>query len=120
MRGECFVTTFGRVKWSRWRPFPDPRKGELLMAPFGPGCYELRHGRRLLLFGKGNHVAHRMTSLLPHPLGCGTRKNERKRRYVLKHVAEIEYRTLACATSKDAGVSERVLKRNRAVYLFGT
>jgi len=29
-------------KWSRWRPFPDPTKGGFIIAPFGPGCYELR------------------------------------------------------------------------------
>jgi len=25
-----------------WRSFPDPRQGGILVAPFGPGCYELR------------------------------------------------------------------------------
>jgi hypothetical protein len=25
--------------WSEWRPFPDPRQGGMLTAPFGAGCY---------------------------------------------------------------------------------
>jgi len=35
-------------QWSEWRRFPDPRKLEFLIAPFGPGCYELRDGEQLL------------------------------------------------------------------------
>ena len=72
-------------EWSDWRRFPDPRKLELLIAPFGPGCYELRNGMQLVLFGKGNHVAERMASLLPPPYGCGTRNNQAKRKYVFEH-----------------------------------
>ena len=41
----------------------DPRKLELLTAPFGPGCYQLRDGVQLLVFGMGGHVAQRMSSL---------------------------------------------------------
>jgi hypothetical protein len=25
-----------------WKPFPDPANGDFIVAPFGPGCYELR------------------------------------------------------------------------------
>lgn len=28
----------------------------MLTAPFGPGCYELRHGSQMILFGMGSHV----------------------------------------------------------------
>lgn len=105
--------------WSEWRPFPDPRKSQLLIAPFGPGCYELRHHAKQVLFGKGNNVAYRMCSLLPAPFGCGKRDNKEKRDYVLKHLAEIEYRTLACQSAGEADASERSLKQNRSSYLFG-
>lgn len=107
-------------RWSKWRQFPDPRKGESLVAPFGPGCYELRHGPQLVLFGKGNNVAHRVTSLLPAPLGAGTRNNEGKRRYVLENLANIQYRTLACMTAAEAGRLEQELKAARSAYLFAT
>lgn len=105
--------------WSRWRPFPDPRKADLLIAPIGPGCYELRHRTQPVLFGKGNNVAHRMSSLLPPPYGCGTRNNNSKREYVLDHIAKIEYRTFACSTPDEADAAERELKKRSSSYLFG-
>lgn len=107
-------------EWSEWRRFPDPRKLELLTAPFGPGCYELRHGMQLVLFGMGSHVAERMTSLLPAPFGCGTRNNRDKRKYVFDHLGSVEYRTLACATLEEAKQRERELRISRAVYMFQT
>jgi hypothetical protein len=97
--------------WSNWRPFPDPKKGGILTAPFGAGCYELRHrDGRLVLFGTGGHVAYRMTSLLPKPHGTGHRSNEAKRAFVLEHLVDIEYRTSAAATVQEAKNCERELK----------
>jgi len=106
--------------WSEWLPFPDPRKREMLTAPFGPGCYELRHGSQMILFGMGSHVAQRMTSLLPAPFGHGTRNNSRKRGYIFDHLSNIEYRTLACSTREEAQECERHLIANRTVYTFST
>jgi hypothetical protein len=65
------------LEWSEWRLFPDLRKRESLIAPLGPGRYKPRIGEQLFLFGKSNHVAKRMTSLLPAPLGSGPRNNDR-------------------------------------------
>ena len=78
------------AKWTDWRPFPDPAKGDLIVAPFGPGCYELRlaGSGRLVLFGSAGHVAYRMSSL--HPLGAGTRNNSDKRAYVGSHMPELQ------------------------------
>lgn len=108
-------------KWSAWRRFPDPRKGEYLYAPFGPGVYELRHqstGEPILL-GQGKNVAYRMSSLLPAPWGQGHRSNEDKRSYVMEHIQDVEYRTLACASEEQAKHRERWLKQNRS-YIFST
>jgi len=79
-------------EWSEWRPFPNPRRGDYLQAPFGPGVYELRHKSTgdLILFGQSKNVAWRMSSLLPAGLGCGTRGNSEKRDYVRKHLADID------------------------------
>jgi hypothetical protein len=107
------------AEWTEWRVFPDPRKQGVLVAPFGPGCYELRNGHRLVLFGTGGHVAHRMSSLLPHKLGCGTRNNSGKRKYVLENLGKIEYRTLACSSPAEAKAQEQKL-RTRKGYLFPT
>lgn len=106
--------------WSDWNPFPDPRRGEMLIAPFGPGVYELRHvsSQELILFGCGGHAAMRMTSLLPAPHGRGTRNNDAKRQYVLDNIGDIEYRTIACANRPSAVVVERSLRHGS--YRFRT
>ena len=107
------------ARWSEWRLFPDPRERGILVAPFGPGCYELRVGTQLLLYGKGNHVAERMTSLLPEPWGCGTRNrnNAIKRADVLSHLGAVEYRTLACGSIGEAIAEEEKLRARRADYV---
>ena len=109
------------INWSEWQKLPDPRKNEYLYAPFGTGVYELRRRKtkRLILFGKGNNVAYRMSSLLPKPYGCGGRENKTKRKYVFKNIADIEYRTLACKTSREADIKEKQLKKNGR-YMFNT
>ena len=113
------MTTSNR--WSRWLAFPDPGKSGYLSAPFGPGVYEVRNRqtRELVLFGHGKNLAYRMSSLLPASFGAGTRKNARKREYVLTHLANIEYRTKACTSKKEAKNEERAL-RDKNSYIFQT
>jgi hypothetical protein len=108
--------------WTHWRPFPDPRKGGILCAPFGPGVYDLRRisTKEPVLFGIGSRCAHRMTSLLPKPLGCGTRNNSAKRDYLLEHLDDIEYRTHPCNTRAEAATIERQLKATTPAYRFNT
>ncbi|MBX7201129.1 MAG: hypothetical protein K1X51_17305 [Rhodospirillaceae bacterium] len=107
------------AQWSKWRPFPDPRAGGILVAPFGPGCYQLRNRKTgLLLFGFGGHVAKRMTSLLPAPLGAGTRNNEGKRTSALEDIENLEYCTIACLSTEEAKAEERKLKANQASYRY--
>lgn len=111
--------------WSDWQPFPDPRECDYLHAPFGPGVYELRlRNGQGVLFGIGGNVAQRFSSLLPAPLGSGTRNNSDKRDYVLKHLHYIEYRTMACQTTKDARAVEDTFKARKkiepAAFVFWT
>jgi hypothetical protein len=106
--------------WSEWRRFPDPTALGLITAPMGPGCYELRHGKQLVCFGTGKNVAYRMTSLLPKPVGAGTRNNAKKQQYVMQHLAQIEYRTCAFYTKGEAKMCEDTLKANGRAYLFPT
>lgn len=109
-------------RWSEWLQFPNPKNCGYLVAPFGPGCYELRNraSGKLVLYGEGGNTASRMSSLLPKPLGCGTRNNAKKREHVLANISSIEYRTIAFATRLEAKECERELRRNKAAYLFQT
>jgi hypothetical protein len=61
-----------------------------------------------------------MSSLLPEPLGCGTRNNGSKRAYILEHLGSIEYRTLACESHDEAVEEEGELRKGRDRYLFPT
>jgi hypothetical protein len=116
------VATDSVKAWSDWLSFPDPRRCEVLTAPFGAGCYEIkrRDTGKLVLFGMSDHVAARMTSLLPKPYGTGTRNNLQKREYILAHLGELEYRTLACPTRRQAQECERKLKESKSKYEFQT
>jgi hypothetical protein len=78
-----------------------------------------RASGELILFGRAGHVAQRMTSLLPKPLGRGTRRNQAKREYVLEHIEDIEYRTLACTDKEEAKQVERELTAQER-HLFNT
>ena len=109
-------------KWGDWQPFPNPAAMGYLHAPFGPGVYELRHrsSGHLILYGKSKNVAYRMSSLLPVPLGAGTRKNESKSLYVLTHLSDIDYRTMACADDDWAAMEEALLMIDKDLYIFPT
>jgi len=109
--------------FNEYRPYPDPRKSEYLHAPLGPGVYDLRHikSKENILFGIGGRCAHRMSSLLPKPLGTGTRNNEKKRNYLLDNIEDIEYRTYACQTREEAVDIERKIKQTpNNGYIFNT
>ena len=107
--------------WSEWRPFPDPRAGGILVAPLGPGVYEVRNREtdEHVLVGESKNVSARMASLLPHPDGTGTRDNQDKREYVGGHLGVLDYRTRAFATKADAKAYERQLRRT-TTYIFPT
>ena len=100
--------------WTDWAPFPDPRRKDYIRAPFGPGVYELRRvdTKELVLRGQGRNCAYRMTSLLPTPLGQGTRKNNDKRNYVFANLEQIEYRSCPCEIEADAKRLEARLNRD--------
>ncbi len=119
----CFDETITRYGdfWSDWCAFPRPDEVRYLHAPFGPGVYELRlrDTGELVLFGSGRNVAYRMTSLLAKPLGQGHRNNQAKCEFILRHLNDIEYRTLACPTESEARRIERQLQQ-LGTYRFDT
>lgn len=110
-----------KYNWSEWLNFPNPRKGEILKAPFGYGVYQLKNLSKgeLILFGKGNNCAHRMTSLLPKPFGCGRRNNDLKREYVLENLSSIMYRTISFLNSEDMNRTEKEIKKMK-IHKYNT
>lgn len=110
-----------KYKWSKWNDFPNPEENGTLIAPYGKGIYQLKNKKtnEFILFGCGNNVAYRMSSLLPKPFGQGTRNNEEKRLYVLKNIGDIVYRTLALTDSVEMKRIEKVVK-NQETYIYGT
>jgi hypothetical protein len=108
-------------KWSRWERFPDPRRRDILRAPLGPGTYELRNREtgELVLIGSAKNCAYRLTSLLPPPLGQGTRRNDKKRQYVLRNLGRIDFRYYPCLRESEARQVE-ARRLREASYLFGT
>lgn len=107
-------------EWSAWQRFPDPASSDYLHAPFGPGVYELRNRatRKSVYCGKGKNVAYRMSSLIPRPHGAGKRNNTRLQQYVLTHLTDIDYRTLACASG--AAAKAREAQIDKRGFLFPT
>ncbi len=96
-----------------WKPFPNPQEKGFIYAPFGPGVYELRRcdTKELVLRGAGKNRALRMTSLLPDPLGQGSRNNQVKREYVMDNLHLLEYRCYATKTTEEAFTLETKLHR---------
>lgn len=115
------MENFKLKEWSEWKKFPNPKKGEYLIAPFGKGVYELKNRKtgELILFGESINVAYRMTSLLPPPEGQGGRKNTKKKEYVRDNINDIEYRTIPFDNKKDMNEWENNLKKNHN-YKFNT
>jgi AcrR family transcriptional regulator len=89
--------------WTEWRRFPDPRRGELLTAPLAAGLYELRLGSgELILIAASRHVASQMSLLLPAEIKPIQRGTTSRRRFLLSHLSQLEYRVMSCATFDDA------------------
>jgi len=108
-------------EWSEWRPFPDPSASGYLIAPIGPGVYELRNRetRSLVYVGSGGQCAYRMSSLLPAPLGAGTRNNARLRAHVRANLGVLDYRTRPFGSAAEAETFEKEHRRT-GEYLFST
>lgn len=103
--------------WATWKPFPDPKSGEHLDAPVGPGVFEVRHtgtGEQVA-FAHSANVAHSLSGLLPRQtsaLGALFRRNSFKHR---SH--ELEYRTCITGTVFEAKTVVERLSGRRSVAM---
>jgi hypothetical protein len=112
------MTAGGHLGWSAWTHFPNPNNGNMLTAPFGP-MLRVRHGGRFVLFGMAGHVAARMTSLLPTPLGRGTRNNPAKRAYLEQHLAEIDGQVDGPGEGREAVGCDAALRNHALARIKG-
>lgn len=108
--------------WAVWKLFPDPRSGEHLDAPIGPGVFEVRvidTGRQLAFAHSGN-VARSLACLLP-PQRSSLRALFRRRNDYTHRSHELEYRTYSAGTTREAkNVVERLNgRRSVAIIHFG-
>lgn len=89
--------------WSPWRPFPDPRRAENLVAPVGNGAFDLRLASGEALFAGASHsVAARLAMLLPREIRPMQRVSSSRRQFLAGHLDTLEYRTAGCDTYADA------------------
>lgn len=97
--------------WTKWLPFPSSENIRNIVAPNGPGVYELKNKvtGEYVLVGISVGVRRRMKSLMPAPYGVGRRDNHKKRKYVLDNYQDIVYRTIATANRLEAENIERSL-----------
>ena len=108
-------------KWTDWKPMPSPETCRTIVAPSGPGVYQIRDKttKQLIQFGIGVECQKRMKSLFPEPYGVGRRNNSNKRSHILMNWKQLEYRTMATNTREEAVLIERELKAANN-HLFNT
>jgi len=101
-------------KWSAWKRYPRPGKGENIEAPISPGIYEVRFAGSGALhsFGAVENVAQALSQL------AGAQKSWFGRREQAR-LPELEYRTCATSSRADAkAAAERMIGR-RETYMSG-
>jgi hypothetical protein len=100
--------------WSGWKKFPEPRRGEHLDAPVGPGLYELRCAvtGKLIAFGHSSHVATTLSQRVPSQ----NRWHRLFHRQAQDGVRLLEYRTLAASTTSMARDYAEIIERRRATF----
>jgi hypothetical protein len=106
--------------WVAWKHFPDPRQGEHIEAPIGPGVYEVRDAStgRLVAFGHAANVASELTALLPKPALRWKRVlfGDGQGQRVTRPTGEFEYRTCSASSLDEARSIAQRLQERRDVF----
>ena len=99
-------------EWSNWRSMPSPETCREIIAPKGPGVFQIRHKEteEYVFFGISIKCRERMHSLYPIPYGVFNRDNEKRMKYVFENWISLEYRTIATENRKEAVLIQRELK----------
>lgn len=104
-------------RWTEWKQFPRPDRGELVEAPIGPGIYEVRElaSGALFTFGAADSVATALAALAnpPRSFASWFRVGAPVRRPLL------EYRTCATSTRAEAKIAAADMVNRRETWLRG-
>src|SRR5215831_20681226 len=101
-------------KWSEWKRYPRPGRGENIEAPITPGIYEVRFAGTGALhsFGAVDNVAQALALLQVGSKSWFGRRDAGQ-------LPELEYRTCATSPKADAkAAAERMIGR-RETYMSG-
>lgn len=101
-------------KWSEWKRYPRPGRGENIEAPVSPGLYEVRYAGsgQLHSFEAVDNVAEALALLNVSSRSWFGRRDR-------ANVPELEYRTCAASSKADArAAAERMIGR-RETYISG-
>ncbi|MBN8979808.1 MAG: hypothetical protein J0I29_00820 [Rhizobiales bacterium] len=99
--------------WSEWKRYPKIARGEALVAPAGPGIFEVRHvsSGALFAFADTGNLAEALSNLA---FGSKSLLSFFGRRNPLA-LPDLEFRTLSTASRADAKIAaERVIGRREA------
>jgi hypothetical protein len=101
-------------KWSEWKRYPRPGRGENIEAPITPGIYEVRvaGSGALHAFEAVENVAQALAQLQVGSRSWFSRRDPAS-------LPDLEYRTCATSTRADAkAAAERMIGR-RETYMSG-
>ena len=102
--------------WAAWKFFPDPRSGEHLDAPIGPGVFEVRdiETGEQIAFAPSRNVARTLATMMPpSPSGLRALFSHRTR-----PIHELEYRTRPARTIREAKAIAACLNGRRHIALI--
>lgn len=102
--------------WTNWKKFPNAARGEHVEAPIGPGIYEVRNVSTggLEAFDASSNVASALSALMRVPAASPWQKLFGTRGGWPGH--DLEYRTCAAASVREAKTMAQALLGRRQVY----
>lgn len=105
------------ARWSEWKRYPTPLRGENIEAPIGPGLYEVRHAGSGALFGFAavDNVAMALAQLAVTPKSFGAWFGRRD----ATALPNLEYRTCATSRRADAKAMAEGMMGRREAYMSG-
>src|SRR6476660_1879274 len=109
LRGLAMIS-----KWSEWKRYPRPGRGENIEAPITPGIFEVRYAGTGALhsFEAVDNVAQALAQLSVGSKSWFSRREPSK-------LPDLEYRTCATSSKADAKAAAQRMIGRRETYMSG-